>query len=75
MTRQVLGLLDTQHLGRFKYLEAGGEYACSLCAGSALQQRDVQALVESVTDLDWDYLKPWAVTLEVKDLLDQVKGQ
>lgn len=42
---------------------------------SALQQRDVQVLVESVTDLDWDYLKPWAVTLEAKDLLDQVKGQ
>jgi len=43
--------------------------------GFALQQRDVQALVESVTDLDWGYLEPWAVTLEVKDLLDQVKGQ
>jgi len=42
---------------------------------SALQQRDVQALVESVTDRDWGYLEPWAVTLEVKDLLDQVKGQ
>jgi len=40
---------------------------------SELQQRDVQALVESVTDLDWRYLEPWAVTLGVKDMLDQVK--
>ena len=42
-------------------------------SNSELQQRDAQALVESVTDLDWSYLEPWAVRLGVKDLLDQVK--
>jgi len=40
---------------------------------SALQQRDAQALVESVTDLDWRYLQTWGERLGMKDLLDQVK--
>ena len=42
-------------------------------SNSELQQRDVQALEESVADLDWDYLEQWAVTLGVKDMLDRVK--
>ena len=42
-------------------------------SSSALQQRDVQVLVEAVTDLDWSYLESWAVALGVKVLLDQVK--
>jgi hypothetical protein len=29
--------------------------------------------MESVADLDWDYLERWAVTLDVKDMLDRVK--
>ena len=40
---------------------------------SALQKRDVQVLMEAVTDLDWSYLESWAQKLGVKVLLDQVK--
>ena len=42
-------------------------------SSSALQQRDVQVLMEAVTDLDWSYLEAWAERLGVKVLLDQVK--
>ena len=40
---------------------------------SEMQQRDVQALAESVTDLDWRYLQTWGERMGLKDLLDQVK--
>lgn len=42
-------------------------------SSSALQQRDVQVLVEAVTDLDWSYLESWAARLGVRVLLEQVK--
>ena len=40
---------------------------------SALQQRDVQVLVEEITDLDWSYMESWAERLGMKVLLDRVK--
>ena len=40
---------------------------------SELQRRDVQTLIESSVDLDWDYLHKWAKHLLVENLLDQVK--
>ena len=42
-------------------------------SNSEMQQRDVLALVESVTDLDWRYLQTWGDRLGMKNLLDQVK--
>lgn len=42
-------------------------------SSSALQQRDVQVLMEEVIDLDWSYLESWAERLGMKVLLDQVK--
>ncbi len=44
-------------------------------SSSPLQQRDVQVLIEVVTDLDWNYLKVWARRLRVSLLLDQAKKQ
>ena len=39
---------------------------------SELQRRDVQTLIESSVDLDWDYIRKWAEHLCVRNLLDQV---
>jgi hypothetical protein len=36
--------------------------------------RDVRAIVGSVTALDWEYLKRWAVVLGISDLLDEARA-
>lgn len=38
---------------------------------SELQGRDVRQLVESVENLDWDYLRAWAGELGVRDVLER----
>lgn len=40
---------------------------------SALQQRDVRQMIQSVRDLDWLYLEQWAARLGVGDLLEQTR--
>ena len=44
-------------------------------SGSELQQRDVEAIIESVADLDWPYLKKWASWLGLCNMLDQAGNQ
>ena len=41
---------------------------------SELQRNDVRQLVESVADLDWGYLRRWAVELGVRDALERIGG-
>lgn len=41
---------------------------------SELQQRDVVQLIQSVMDLDWQYLERWAVTLGVPGELKNAKS-
>ena len=41
---------------------------------SELQRNDVRQLVESVADLDWGYLRTWAVGLGVQDALERIGG-
>lgn len=43
-------------------------------SGSAVQRLDVQNLLQSVSELDWDYLMLWAPLLGVSTLLDEVKS-
>jgi hypothetical protein len=43
-------------------------------AESDLQRNDAQAIVESAADLDWPYLDKWAVSLDVADMLDELKN-
>lgn len=40
---------------------------------SEVQLRDVRNLVACVAGLDWDYLERWAVVLDVRDLLAEVR--
>jgi len=42
-------------------------------SGSNVHNRDAVSIAKSVTDLDWNYLKKWAKTLYIEDLLEEVK--
>jgi hypothetical protein len=44
----------------------------SLESDSEIQKRDALSIAKSVTNLDWTYLKKWAQTLDLEDLLDEV---
>jgi hypothetical protein len=39
---------------------------------SELQLIDVRNLIDSVTDLDWDYVRRWTASLGLGGLLDEV---
>lgn len=41
---------------------------------SELQLRDAESICASVSDLDWDYLRTWAGTLGVAELLERVRS-
>jgi len=41
-------------------------------SNSELQRRDVQMIIESVPELDWEYLEKWALKLNIKNLLDEL---
>ena len=43
-------------------------------SGSELQRRDVEQLLQSVEDLDENYLKEWASELGVLPLLEQLRA-
>ena len=40
---------------------------------SEMQRRDVRALLETRTDLDWAYLEKWAQTLSVTEQLEEAR--
>ena len=40
---------------------------------SEIQQRDLKNLMESVTDLDWDYTNRWATELGLSEALERVR--
>ena len=44
-------------------------------SSSDLQMRDVRAIVVSVSDLDWEYVREWAQQLALTQLLDEATGQ
>jgi len=41
---------------------------------SEFQLRDVRQMIATVTKLDWNYMKKWAFTLGIDDLLEKVKS-
>jgi len=40
---------------------------------SELQLRDVNQMIAAVSDLDWNYMKRWAIVLSIDGLLDKAK--
>ncbi|HSR66736.1 MAG TPA: hypothetical protein VLU25_02250 [Acidobacteriota bacterium] len=42
---------------------------------SELQKRDIRNLLESVRDLDFDYLRQWAKELSVHELPDELSHE
>jgi hypothetical protein len=46
----------------------------ALESGSELQRRDVRAILDTETELDWEYMHSWAGKLGVAALLAEVQG-
>jgi len=44
-------------------------------SSSELQMRDVRAIMASVPDLDWEYVRKWAGVLGVTELLNKATGR
>ncbi len=54
------------------YSEFSAEYYLDKASESELQLRDVKLLLQSVEDLDSEYLRDWATKLGVNQLLERV---
>ena len=44
-------------------------------SSSELQMRDVRAIVASVSELDWEYLREWSRQLRLTQLLHEATGR